>query len=565
MKLPNIGMAIGILAFAAPGSAQNGSIQAVKITSDSRNGLSQNDNPQTGTVRLGSAISGGIPITVTLPKAGLATIVIEDAHGNRVRNLISEQSLPAGRSVITWDGYDEGVRTEAGEGDIWTHDLTRHRAAPGIYIVRGLVHNPLSLRYEFSVNSPGTPAWKTKDGSGGWLADHSPPADILYLPQGTPAPNGKGTAHFLVCSSAGESGEEFVWLDMGGKRLFGTNTGFWGGTHLGRDPGTKADPNAVAYTFISGERDPDNDSIEVRAIHANGQLSTAAKITFPLKWKTNDVLPTFKNVAEAYGADGFAVNNGVVVFAITRQNRVVFADARTQKILGEDKADAPRGMIFDARGRLFAVVGRSVVRYDAPDLAAARLGTFTPLVTSGLEAPRRLTLDSKGNLYVTDWGSRHQVRAFSPEGRSLRTIGQSGGPTLGRYDERRMSNPSGLAMDGSGQLWVAEAEVAPKRLSIWNAGSGALIRAIYGPSQYGGGGKIDGGDPAHLYMDPDWSAAGVTWTLDWMTGASKPTSVYWRKDDSKSDTMPPAVPETVLRRGGFVYMGSAHETEKIVR
>ena len=115
------------------------------------------------------SLAAGIPILIYLPRAGLATVVIEDAHGNRVRNLVSELSLPAGRSVITWDGYDEGVRKEEGEGDLWNHDLTRHRAAPGTYTVRGLDHDPFSLRYEFSVNSPGTPPWKTVDGSGGWL------------------------------------------------------------------------------------------------------------------------------------------------------------------------------------------------------------------------------------------------------------------------------------------------------------------------------------------------------------------------------------------------------------
>ncbi len=54
------------------------------------------------------------------------------------------------------------------------------------------------MRYEFSVYSPGTPPWKTGDGSGGWLADHSPPADILFLPRGPRPRYGEGPG----CSSA---------------------------------------------------------------------------------------------------------------------------------------------------------------------------------------------------------------------------------------------------------------------------------------------------------------------------------------------------------------------------
>ena len=74
------------------------------------------------------------------------------------------------------------------------------------------------------------------------------------------------------------------------------------------------------------------------------------------------------------------------------------------------------------------VVGTGVVRFETPDLAAAPLGKATPFVTDGLEEPRRLASDGDGRIYVTDWGSRHQVQVFSPEGKPLRTIGKPGGP-----------------------------------------------------------------------------------------------------------------------------------------
>src|SRR5262249_7737472 len=152
------------------------------------------------------------------------TLVIEDEAGNRIRNLVGEVSLPAGENVVWWDGFDEGARNEQG-------DLIRHRVAPGKYRVRGLVHRGIHLRYEFPLYGPGDPPWKTKDGKGGWLADHSPPADVLYLPPESGSPHSP-RAQLLVCSTSGETGEEFVWLDMEGRRLYGRNEGFWGGTHL---------------------------------------------------------------------------------------------------------------------------------------------------------------------------------------------------------------------------------------------------------------------------------------------------------------------------------------------
>ncbi len=499
----------------------------------------------------------GIPITVTLSKPGYVTLVIDDAQGNRVRNLISETLLPAGTSTVTWDGYDEGQRATDADGDVWERDLTRHRAAPGTYTVRGLVHDRLILHYQFSVNSPGTPPWKTQDGSGAWLADHSPPGSILYLPQGAPTPNGRGKAKFLVCSTSGESGEEFVWLSASGQRLYGMNTGFWGGTHLTRDLGTHAIPGTAAYTFTSGERDSDNNTIEVRAIQKTGEITSAYRYQFPIAWK-KDKLPQFKSLAEAYGADGFAVYNGLVVFSITHMNKLEFGDARTHQPLGEASLPAPRDLIFDRQGRLYAISGHRVLRFDHVQPQFARLGPAKTLIATGLEDPHRLTLDSAGNLYITDWGGSHQVKVFTTDGRLLRVIGKPGGPQLGAYDERRMSHPAGMTVDGAGQLWVAEADVVPKRISVWNTQTGAFERAIYGPSQYGGGGKIDPGDPSRLFMDPDWSAGIVTWSLDWKTGASKPIGVAWRSDNPKVEAMPTTAPETILRRDGFQYLTDSY-------
>ncbi len=506
------------------------------------------------TARTGAApppAAGGIPITFTLPKAGLATVVIEDAQGRRVRNLIAETPLPAGQNTISWDGYDEGTRA-AGDGDPWDRGLTRQRVAPGSYAVRGLVHDRLNLRYEFSVNSPGTPPWKTADGGGGWLADHSPPADILYLPQGIPAPNGKGMARFLVCSSAGESGEEFVWMNGAGRRLYGMNTGFWGGTHLARDPGANPDRDYSLYTFTSGERDPDNNNLEVRGLKADGTLETVFLTKFPMEWKKS-VLPTFKTVAEAYGTNGLAVHDGRIVVAWTRRDTLLVADARTKRQVAAISFPAPRGLAFGPRGDLYLVSGHAVKRARLSSDGARLVGMQT-VVAGGLQDPHRLTLDGAGDLYVTDWGASHQVKVFSPSGKLLRTLGRPGGPQLGRYDERRMAAPAGLTVDGGGRLWVAEANVVPKRLSVWDARTGRFVRAIYGPSQYGGGGKIDPEDPTRLYMDPDWSAGLVTWSLDWKAGTGRPVAVAWRSDSPRADAMPSTAPETIFRRGGFRYL-----------
>ena len=98
-----------------------------------------------------------LPVTLRLAKPGYVTAVIERADGRRVGNLVSEVKAQAGSLTLNWDLYDVGVRK--GEKEPYVRTLVE----PGTYRIRGLVHDGLDLRYEFSVYSPGQPSWKTED------------------------------------------------------------------------------------------------------------------------------------------------------------------------------------------------------------------------------------------------------------------------------------------------------------------------------------------------------------------------------------------------------------------
>ena len=174
------------------------------------------------------------------------------------------------------------------------------------------------------------------------------------------------------------------------------------------------------------------------------------------------------------------------------------------------------------------------------------------IVAEGLEEPHRLSVGENGELFVADWGRSHQVKVFTADGKPKRTIGQAGGPQLGRYDERRMSHPSGMAIDGRGRLWVAEAETYPKRLSLWEAG-GEFVRAWYGPPKYGGGGAIDPNDKTHLFYAEYDRGGGIEFALDWERGESTVRSIYWRPD-MFSETIPGPAPERAISLDGRTYL-----------
>ena len=76
-----------------------------------------------------------IPIRFTLDKPGVVTLVVDDAQGNRVRNLIAETPFAAGEHVVEWDGLDDHVPVQVHAQPVFRFE--GEPAVPGRYVVRG--------------------------------------------------------------------------------------------------------------------------------------------------------------------------------------------------------------------------------------------------------------------------------------------------------------------------------------------------------------------------------------------------------------------------------------------
>jgi len=135
--------------------------------------------------------AGVVPLAYELDQKRYVTLVIEDAQGKRVRNLISDQPRSAGRHVERWDGRDD-------RGELMP---------PGDYRWRGLTHRGLHTFYEFSYYNPGQPAWNTGDGTGNWGSDHGPPQDVTSVGD-----------RVVLCWPFYEAGWGVVGTDLNGKR-----------------------------------------------------------------------------------------------------------------------------------------------------------------------------------------------------------------------------------------------------------------------------------------------------------------------------------------------------------
>jgi hypothetical protein len=116
-----------------------------------------------------ASLPGTIPLKLSVPeKATHVTVVIENAQGRRVRNLLGDADPAEYGSAIKdgqrqlevlWDGLDD----------------TGKLVPVGTYSVRGLTRGAFDAVFDATFYNPGTPPWYTADGTGGWGSNHVAP------------------------------------------------------------------------------------------------------------------------------------------------------------------------------------------------------------------------------------------------------------------------------------------------------------------------------------------------------------------------------------------------------
>lgn len=498
-------------------------------------------------ISLSSTAQQAIPLRFTLKEPGYVTLVVENTKGVRVRNLVSETWFPAGNNIAYWDGMDDLGR----DLDAAKHGLYHIPAKfvdPGQYRVRGLVRGAIAAKYEFSAYYTGTPPWRTEDHTGAWLANHTPPKAALFV-TGDRSPT-KQPAVLLGCYVT-EGPDGMAWVDLdgrkrGGKAWIGGN--WTSAPFMAGDNGEKRVPGADAYVASTWETAKRSGLGELRL---NMLTANPEKNDYKVKEVLLHPLGPLPGEDKGKVIGGMAAYNGIVVISLEIRDQLLFIDAAKGKVVDSLKIKAPRGLAFDAKGRLLVLSEGKLLRLNGTKPET--------IVTKGLEDPVAITLDREGKIYISDRGNSHTVKIFNASGAFLRSIGKPGAPAAGVYDPLHMNNPAGITIDEKQQLWVTEEEYLPKRVSVWSM-DGKLVNAFYGPSKYGGGGTLDAQDKKRFYYAEEEHGA-MEFLLDWEKGTSTISRVYYKpgKNDLKL-AFRAAGPEIALYRNGQRYFTNSYNS-----
>jgi hypothetical protein len=399
---------------------------------------------------------------ITVPPGHkFVTVVVDDAQGRRVRNLLDAvEAVKLGvdptknepqRVVIEWNGMDD-------EG----------RPMPdGEYRIRGCSHPGMKLLYDYSFLNPGTPPWEHYLNSG-WGGDH-------------------GFPHAIACLRGHKGGK---WrVAIGGTIGEGGNPGFI----LGAD-------DRKVHAFSRGWAGPK------AMAAADGQLWVAlwsGKDVLRMDYHTGKQIPfrTAKGskAALTFEADVWAIAVGKQRVAVRQcddkdasKERLIVFDRET----GENRRELKLASAMRRNGLVMRLDGQTLL--IATDDGLLSLNTSdasaqpVPLKLEGLEKPGPLATDAEGRLYVFDRGGDYQVKVYDQQDKLLRAIGTQGGQADRlEFDEAALHGVEAISVDDEGQLWVAENgdQDTPKgrgfvrRIAVWD-GAGKFVKDFVGTTWY---------------------------------------------------------------------------------
>jgi len=420
-------------------------------------------------------LKGFITIKFTMPDDGFVSMHLKNSGGVVVRQLLNCAFYAKGDRKVKWDGL--ATPTPA-----VPRDRPGKAVSPGRYTVSAIWHKGIGLRFRGFACNGGSAPWDNGPTTN-WGGDHGVPSDVAT----------DGKLMYLGWAGA-EAGKALVATDFKANVKWKNSRRNMAGASL------VAAGDGVAYgmngTFIYALKADDGSYVEWAA---DGSPDLHMKDAF--------------TGARPRRPSGMAAGNGRLYVSAKAQGLVSVLDAKSRKILRVFEVPAPGRLCAAGKDLVYVVCGgTSVVALD-PTTGKART------VIEGLRNAVGVAVDKEGLIYVG--GPDNQVKVFSAKGKPIKAIGVKGGrPALGPWQAEGMRNIAGIAVDPTGQLWVAESVGSPKRFVVWDTKTGKLVKELFGPTHYGAsGGAISAKNPNVMVGE------GCEWSIDPKTGRGKCTGV----------------------------------------
>ena len=407
--------------------------------------------------------------TYTLPEDSQITLQLMDKSNTLRRILVPQGDRHAGTNVELWDGMDDQGQP----------------LPPGEYTVKGIYHQPLTQKFLFSPHNSGQPPYRTDDGTGAWGGDHGTPQAVCAFDDGV-----------ILGWNAAEAGSGIIRTDLTGKKRWGT---LHCATYLATDGKRIFAAGDLGFNRNAGVKVLDiNDSRPLNFSNGNQEL----------------VAPPGDAGADNT-VSGITYAGGIIYVSYRARNLIGLFDAQSGSLKSTLSVPSP--------GRLV-----KIPQFDAPvvisgDKVVIAGDPVKELIVAQLDHPQGIAAGPDGTLYVANAGALQNIGVFDLHGAYLRSIGKAGGrPQRGHYDAGGMLEPGEIALDRNGHLWVMERLDSPKRVSVWDATTGALVNEFFGACSYFGYSYIDPKQPDEIYCH------NVLWKIDWAKNTCQPYSTIWR-------------------------------------
>ena len=427
-------------------------------------------------------LEGFETISFTMPEDGYISLNIRNSEGQVVRQLLNCTFYPKGKHDVKWDGL--------------TTMNFRTPGAPvpaGSYTWDAIWHKGIGLRLRGWAANGGNAPWDSGPTSN-WGGDHGIPVTAAS----------DGNQIYLGWSGA-EAGKALVVVNPKGEVQWRNNRGGMAGAEL------VAVDNGIVYAQNWGG---DIYRLETKKGSYTSWTGTDSSDIY-----VHDLLgvPAAADTNSAPRADAMFAHAGKLYLGLTQANLVLVVDGQSGKLIKKLTVPSPTDIEVTDKGVFVVSGGNSVVTLNVDS------GEIKPVIT-GLKNARALAIDTAGRFYIGEREPNNQVQIFGADAKPAGSIGMPGGrPMLGKWNPEGVAFISGLAVDGQNQLWVAEADNYPRRVSVWNTQTSKFVQEFFGPSTYGAlGGAIDPQDPNVMV------GQGCEWRIDPKTGHAVCVAVITR-------------------------------------